>query len=84
MKIGTLQRVGKNTMTRQHGGYSGVNRKTNMAYKDYLKQKIKELEEKISSSTEEKNAIQEELNKLRLAEFEEDMREESSQQLLKG
>jgi hypothetical protein len=55
-----------------------------MAYKDFLKQKIKELEGKISSSTEEKKIIQDELNKLRLAEFEEDMREESSQQLLKG
>jgi uncharacterized protein YlxW (UPF0749 family) len=55
-----------------------------MAYKDYLKQRIKELEEKITSSTEEKNAIEEELNRLRLSEFEEDMREESSQQLLKG
>jgi hypothetical protein len=71
-------------MTKQHGGYSEVNRKTNMAYKDYLKQRIKELEDKIVSSTEEKNAIQEELNRLRLSEFEEDMREESSQQLLKG
>ena len=71
-------------MTRQHGVCSEVSRKTNMAYKDYLKQRIKELEEKITSSTEEKNAIQKELNKLRLSEFEEDMREESSQQLLKG
>jgi len=71
-------------MTKQHGVYSEVNRKTNMAYKDFLKQKIKELEEKIVSSTEEKSVIEAELNKLRLAEFEEDMREESSQQLLKG
>lgn len=71
-------------MIKQHGGYSEVNRKTNMAYKDFLKQKIKELEEKIVSSTEEKSVIEAELNKLRLAEFEEDMREESSQQLLKG
>ena len=71
-------------MTRQHGVYSEMNRKTNMAYKDFLKQKIKELEEKIVSSTEEKSVIEAELNKLRLAEFEEDMREESSQQLLKG
>jgi regulator of replication initiation timing len=55
-----------------------------MAYKDFLKQKIKELEEKIVSSTEEKNAVQLELNKLRLAEFEEDMATESNQQLLKG
>ena len=71
-------------MTKQHGVYSEVNRKTSMAYKDFLKQKIKELEEKIVSSTEEKNAVQLELNKLRLAEFEEDMATESNQQLLKG
>ena len=73
-------------MIRQPGVYSEMNRKTNMAYKDYLKQKIKELEEKIVSSTEEKSLIEAELNKLRLAEFEEDMREEPSQaqQLLKG
>ena len=49
-----------------------------------LKQKIKELEEKIVSSTEEKSVIEAELNKLRLAEFEEDMATESNQQLLKG
>ena len=71
-------------MTRQHGVYSEVNRKTNMAYKDFLKQKIKELEQKIASSEEEKTVIQAELNKLRLAEFEEDMATESNQQLLKG
>ena len=61
-----------------------MNRKTNMAYKDFLQQKIKELEEKIVSSTEEKSVIEAELNKLRLAEFEEDMATESNQQLLKG
>jgi uncharacterized protein YlxW (UPF0749 family) len=71
-------------MTRQHGVYSEMNRKTNMAYKDFLKQKIKELEQKIASSEEEKTVIQSELNKLRLAEFEEDMATESNQQLLKG
>ena len=71
-------------MTRQHGVYSEVNRKTSMAYKDFLKQKIKELEQKIVSSTEEKSVIEAELNKLRLAEFEEDMATESNQQLLKG
>ena len=71
-------------MTRQHGVYSEMNRKTNMAYKDFLKQKIKELEQKIASSEEEKTVIQAELNKLRLAEFEEDMATESNQQLLKG
>jgi uncharacterized protein YlxW (UPF0749 family) len=71
-------------MTKQHGGYSEVNRKTNMAYKDFLKQKINELEQKIASSTEEKSVIEAELNKLRLAEFEEEMASESNQQLLKG
>ena len=71
-------------MIKQHGGYSEVNRKTNMAYKDFLKQKINELEQKIASSEEEKNVIQAELNKLRLAEFEEDMATEGNQQLLKG
>ena len=71
-------------MTRQHGVCSGVSRKTNMAYKDFLKQKIKELEQKIASSEEEKTVIQTELNKLRLAEFEEEMATESNQQLLKG
>ena len=71
-------------MTKQHGDYSEVNRKTNMAYKDFLKQKIKELEQKIASSEEEKKEVQAELNKLRLAEFEEDMATESNQQLLKG
>ena len=71
-------------MTKQHGVYSEMNRKTNMAYKDFLKQKIKELEQKIASSEEEKTVIQSELNKLRLAEFEEDMATESNQQLLKG
>ena len=71
-------------MTKQHGVYLEVNRKTNMAYKDFLKQKIKELEQKIASSEEEKTVIQAELNKLRLAEFEEEMATESNQQLLKG
>jgi len=71
-------------MTRQHGVCSEVSRKTNMAYKDFLKQKIKELEQKIAGSEEEKKAVQAELNKLRLAEFEEDMATESNQQLLKG
>jgi hypothetical protein len=55
-----------------------------MAYKDFLKQKINELERKIASSTEEKSVIEAELNKLRLAEFEEEMASENNQQLLKG
>lgn len=54
------------------------------SYKRLLKQQIKELEIHIEQSTEKKEELQKELNKLRIAEFEEDMREESTQQLLKG
>ena len=54
------------------------------SYKRLLKQQIKELEIHIEQSTEKKEELQKELNKLRIAEFEEDMREESIQQLLKG
>ena len=54
------------------------------SYKRLLKQQIKELEIYINQSTEKKEDLQRELTKLKMAEFEEDMREESSQQLLKG
>ena len=49
-----------------------------------MKQQIKELEIHIEQSTDKKEDLQRELTKLKMAEFEEDMREESSQQLLKG
>ena len=78
------QRVEKNTMIKQHGVYSEPNRRKNMSYKNYLKQKINELEQTISKTSEEKEKVQLELNTLKLAEFEEDMRNESTQQLLKG
>jgi hypothetical protein len=54
------------------------------SYKRLLKQQIKELEIHIEQSTEKKEDLQRELTKLKMAEFEEDMREDSSQQLLKG
>ena len=54
------------------------------SYKKLLKQQIKELEIHIEQSTEKKEDLQRELTKLKMAEFEEDMKEESSQQLLKG
>jgi hypothetical protein len=54
------------------------------SYKKLLKQQIKELEIHIEQSTEKKEDLQRELTKLKIAEFEEDMREDSSQQLLKG
>jgi hypothetical protein len=54
------------------------------SYKSLLKQQIKELEIHIDQSTEKKEDLQRKLTKLKMAEFEEDMKEESSQQLLKG
>jgi hypothetical protein len=54
------------------------------SYKKLLKQQIKELEIHIEQSTEKKEDLQRKLTKLKMAEFEEDMREDSSQQLLKG
>lgn len=65
-----------------------MSRKKNMAnnYKQMLKLKIKELEMQIEQSTERRAELQIELNKLKLIEFEEDLREDGMghQQLLKG
>lgn len=55
-----------------------------MSYKDLLQKQIKELEEKIASFEGDKQVLIDQLQKLRKNEFEEEMREESSQQLLKG
>ena len=54
-----------------------------MSYKDFLQVRIKELEQRIENATDEKATLQDALNKLKLAEFEEDMRTEGAQ-LLKG
>ena len=53
-------------------------------YHKSLKKQIKELEIHIEQSFEKKEELQNQLTKLKMAEFEEDMREESPQQLLKG
>ena len=53
-------------------------------YKKFLKQQIKELEIHIEQSLDRKEELHKELNQLKFAEFEEDMRNESTQQLLKG
>lgn len=71
-------------MTRPHGECYEKNRRTNMSYKDFLTQQIAELEKKIQSATGEKQALQNALNELKLKEFEEDMRTEGHQTLLKG
>jgi len=55
-----------------------------MSYKDEIKTKIRELEEKIARDEGEKLELEIQLNKLRLSEFEEDMKETQNQQFLKG
>lgn len=55
-----------------------------MSYKEILKRQIQELESKIASAQGEKRELETQLNKLRLAEFEEDLKEQNEQQLLKG
>ncbi len=73
-------------MTKPHGECYAENKRTSMSYKDFLKQRIDELEKEIQKSTGEKEALLSALNKLKLAEFEEDLRSEgeSTQKLLKG
>jgi len=56
-----------------------------MSYKDYLQQKIKELEVNISNNVGQVDALKIELQKLQMQEFEEDLRESGSKEiLLKG
>lgn len=59
-------------------------RKKIMSYRDILKKQIAELEQKIQSAQGEKSELEKQLNKLKVAEFEEDMATESTQTLLKG
>ena len=58
-----------------------------MSYREVIKNRIIELEKKIQESENERVALEtlrSELIKLNMQDFEEDMREESGQQLLKG
>jgi TolA-binding protein len=57
-----------------------------MSYKDTLKRQIQQLESRIAQAQGDKEVLQAELQKLQLAEFEEDMREDTTppQTLLKG
>jgi len=55
-----------------------------MSYKETLKRQIYDLEQKIKLAQGDKAQLEKELSKLQIAEFEEDMRESSDQQLLKG
>lgn len=55
-----------------------------MSYKDILQQQIKELEERIAKYNGDKSILENQLQKLRMAEFEEDIRISDTKQLLKG
>lgn len=54
-----------------------------MSYRDILLKQIRELEKKIEEAQGDKVQLEKELQRLKLAEFEEDIRE-TGQQLLKG
>jgi len=58
-----------------------------MSYREQIKKRIAELEAKMAESNLNKiqlDSLRAELTKLNMQDFEEDMREESGQQLLKG
>jgi hypothetical protein len=55
-----------------------------MSYRDDLKKRILDLEKKIATDEAEKLELEIELNRLKLAEFEEDIKESNEQKLLKG
>jgi hypothetical protein len=53
-----------------------------MSYRELLLKQIAELEQKIASDTSDKETLENELKKLKLAEYEEDWRETLEQRLL--
>ena len=55
-----------------------------MSYRELLIKQIRDLEEKIARDSADKEELQRQLNKLKISEFEEDMRESTDQRLLKG
>jgi len=58
-----------------------------MSYKDQIKKRIAELEAKIAESNIDRvqlESLRSELARLNMQDFEEDLRTEGSQQLLKG
>ena len=55
-----------------------------MSYRDELKVKIRDLEKKIAKDETEKLQLEIELNKLRLTDFEEDLKETQEKKFLKG
>ena len=55
-----------------------------MTYQAELKKKIVELEAKIKIADVDKSELERELQRLKMAEFEEELQEEGKQSLLKG
>jgi hypothetical protein len=55
-----------------------------MSYKDVLKKQIAELQKQIDEKQGDKVTLEAQLNKLLVAEFEEEMATENTQTLLKG
>ena len=55
-----------------------------MSYRNELKKRIEELKQEISEDKGQIEALKKELKRLEMAEFEEDLSEDSNQQLLKG
>jgi len=55
-----------------------------MSYRNELKKRIEELNQEISEDKGQVESLKKELKRLEMAEFEEDLSEDSSQQLLKG
>jgi predicted RNase H-like nuclease (RuvC/YqgF family) len=55
-----------------------------MSYKNNLRERIAELQKEIMEDKGQIEALKKELKRLEMAEFEEDLSEESNQQLLKG
>ena len=55
-----------------------------MSYRNLLLKQIAELEQRIASNTADKAELEQQLQKLKLSEFEEDMRESNEQILLKS
>jgi predicted RNase H-like nuclease (RuvC/YqgF family) len=55
-----------------------------MTYKNQLRERIAELKREIVEDKGQIEALKKELKRLEMAEFEEDLAEDSTQQLLKG
>lgn len=55
-----------------------------MSYRDTIKKQIRELEKFIEQAQDNKEMLQNELNRLRMIEWEEDIAHDRNQQLLKG